>query len=126
MRPSALFREYEETEDRESISFRGVLHPRYCQIPKSQIAFSILGNKEYRDFDIDRKGEEVDGIIIKKHEDYSNKTGKDRKDTLATILDSWIKDELVTMINGGATTKEVLATEKAIKSFAGKVEQTFI
>lgn len=47
------------------ISFKGQLQPRFHRVPKSQLAYSILGNKQYKDFSITRQGEYVKGVIVR-------------------------------------------------------------
>lgn len=63
MRPSAIFDEYEEIDFDTHIKFKGKLFMKYQQIPKSQLAFSILGNKPSTKYKIKKNGLEVQGII---------------------------------------------------------------
>lgn len=80
MRPSAIFKEYEEIENDVSISFSGVLHQKYLYIPKSQLAFSISGNKECIKYRINRSDQNVSGIIIKLSPEYTgNEMKKEKK-----------------------------------------------
>lgn len=63
MRPSGIFREYKEKDCGWYIRFEGELHPRFKNIPQSQLAFFINGNKDYRKFAIERKDLDIKGII---------------------------------------------------------------
>lgn len=65
MRPSAIFDEYEEIDFDTHIKFKGKLSMRYMHIPKSQLAFSILGKKPYIKYKINKNGQKVEGVIKK-------------------------------------------------------------
>ena len=68
MRPSGVFSEFEEKETKDRVDFKGVLKLKYERVPKAQLAFSILGNEEYRSHEITKDGLNVYGIIIKRGE----------------------------------------------------------
>ena len=80
MRPSAIFEEYEEIDFISHIQFKGKLKMKYEYIPKSQLAFSILGNKPYTSYKIKKKCLNVEGFIrlqvIEIREDDNVKVGK--------------------------------------------------
>lgn len=80
MRPSAIFEEYEEIDFVSHIQFKGKLNMKYSHIPKSQLAFSILGNKPYTSYKIKKKGLYVEGLIrlqvIEIRKDDNIKVGK--------------------------------------------------
>lgn len=80
MRPSSIFEEYEEIDLVSHIQFKGKLIMKYAHIPKSQLAFSILGNKPYTSYKIKKNGLYVEGLIrlqvIEIKEDDNVKVGK--------------------------------------------------
>lgn len=80
MKPSGIFKEYEEMDLGTHVSFKGKLHMRYFKIPKSQLAFSILNGKAYKDFSIKINGDSVDGVVVRQEPIETQNTNEENGD----------------------------------------------
>lgn len=105
MKPNGMFVTYSESKN--CIYFNGELRDDRKNIPKEQLAYAIAGSQGFKDYQMERHGVFVRGLII---------TGKESMylEEFQDLIYGFAEDELIKTVKSGASTKACLAAENAL------------
>ena len=112
MKPNGMFVTYSESKN--CIYFRGELRADKMNIPKNQLVHAIAGSNGFKDYELDKHGVFVKGLIFTDKESMYFEEFQD-------LLYRFAEEELIKTVKSGATTKACFAAEDALSGLCERI-----